>query len=51
MSAARESEDQAGPAKHIALVGFMAAGKTTVGRALAEKLGLEFADSDALLVA
>ncbi len=51
MSAARESEDQAGPAKHIALVGFMAAGKTTVGRALAEKLGFEFADSDALLVA
>jgi shikimate kinase / 3-dehydroquinate synthase len=33
----------------IVLVGFMAAGKTTVGTLLAEKLGLEFADSDLVL--
>jgi shikimate kinase len=30
----------------IVLVGFMGAGKTTVGRLLADKLGLPFADSD-----
>jgi len=30
----------------IVLVGFMGAGKTTVGRALAARLGLAFADSD-----
>lgn len=30
----------------IAVVGFMGAGKTTVGRLLAAKLGLPFADSD-----
>jgi shikimate kinase/3-dehydroquinate synthase len=30
----------------IVLVGFMGAGKTTVGRLLAAKLGLPFADSD-----
>jgi shikimate kinase len=33
----------------IVLVGFMGAGKTTVGTLLAEKLGLEFADSDLVL--
>ncbi|MBO6504089.1 MAG: shikimate kinase [Kordiimonadaceae bacterium] len=32
--------------KTIVLVGLMGAGKTTVGRRLAKKLGLEFADSD-----
>lgn len=31
---------------HIALVGFMGSGKTTVGRALAERLGMAFADLD-----
>lgn len=31
----------------IVLVGFMGAGKTTVGRALAERLGWEFVDVDA----
>jgi len=30
----------------IVLVGLMGAGKTTVGRRLARRLGLEFADSD-----
>jgi 3-dehydroquinate synthase/shikimate kinase/3-dehydroquinate synthase len=30
----------------IVLVGFMGAGKTTVGRLLAQQLGLRFADSD-----
>jgi len=30
----------------IALIGFMGAGKTTVGRLLADRLGLPFADSD-----
>lgn len=35
----------------IALVGFMGAGKTTVGRILAAKLGLPFHDTDAMVVA
>ncbi len=33
----------------VALIGFMGAGKTSVGRALAEKLGKEFLDLDALI--
>ena len=33
----------------IVLVGFMGAGKTTVGRLLAAKLGLPFADSDQVI--
>jgi shikimate kinase len=33
----------------IALVGFMGAGKTTVGQALAERLGWRFADLDQLI--
>jgi shikimate kinase len=32
----------------IVLVGFMGAGKTTVGHLLADKLGLPFTDSDRL---
>ena len=32
--------------KNIVLTGFMATGKTTVGRRLARKLGLEFVDTD-----
>jgi shikimate kinase len=35
------------PEKSIALVGLPGAGKTRVGRLLAERLGLAFADSDA----
>lgn len=31
------------------LIGFMAAGKTAVGKALAERLGFEFVDTDALV--
>lgn len=38
-------------ARAIALVGFMGAGKTTVGRALAERLGWRFADLDDLIQA
>lgn len=33
----------------IALIGFMGTGKTAVGRALAEKLGKEFVELDALI--
>jgi shikimate kinase len=33
----------------IVLVGFMGAGKTTVGHLLAERLGLPFADSDRII--
>jgi 3-dehydroquinate synthase/shikimate kinase/3-dehydroquinate synthase len=33
----------------IVLIGFMGAGKTTVGRLLAAKLGLRFADSDQVI--
>lgn len=32
--------------EHISLVGFMASGKTTVGKALAERIGLPFIDVD-----
>ena len=34
----------------IALIGFMGAGKTAVGKALAEKLGKEFIELDPLIV-
>jgi shikimate kinase len=37
--------------KAVALVGFMGAGKTTVGRALAERLGWRFEDLDDLIQA
>ena len=37
-------------AEPIALIGFMAAGKTTVGRRLARTLGWEFIDSDSEIV-
>lgn len=36
---------------NIILTGFMGTGKTTVGRALAAALGLQFVDTDALIVA
>jgi shikimate kinase len=35
---------------NIFLVGMMGAGKTTVGRALAQKMQMRFADSDKVLV-
>jgi shikimate kinase len=35
--------------RNIALIGFMGAGKTSVGRAVAEQLGFEFVDTDALI--
>jgi shikimate kinase len=36
-------------ARHVVLVGMMGAGKTSVGRALAERLGRRFLDSDAMI--
>jgi shikimate kinase len=38
------------PPRSVVLIGFMAAGKTAVGRALATKLGFEFCDTDQLIV-
>jgi shikimate kinase len=35
---------------HVALVGFMASGKSTIGRKLARRLGWLFVDTDALIV-
>ncbi len=32
--------------KHLALIGFMGAGKTTVGRQVAERIGRPFVDTD-----
>jgi shikimate kinase len=37
--------------KHVVLVGMMGAGKTTVGRIVAERLGRPFLDSDELIEA
>lgn len=37
--------------RHISLIGFMGAGKTTVGKALAERLNRRFIDTDPLLEA
>ncbi len=42
---------KAGSASTLALVGFMGAGKTTVGKALAAHLGWRFADLDQLIEA
>ncbi|HEV3158344.1 MAG TPA: shikimate kinase [Candidatus Baltobacteraceae bacterium] len=36
--------------RHVALVGFMAAGKSTVGRLVADELDLPFVDTDAMIV-
>jgi shikimate kinase len=36
--------------RHLALVGFMASGKSTIGRKLARKLGRPFVDTDAVVV-
>src|ERR1035437_10296834 len=34
---------------NITLIGFMGSGKTTVGKVLAEKMGLDFADLDSVI--
>lgn len=36
--------------RHLALIGFMAAGKTTIGKRLARRLGCDFRDTDAIVV-
>lgn len=36
--------------KNIVLIGLMGSGKTTLGKALAEKSGMEFVDTDALII-
>lgn len=38
-----------GERKSIALIGFMGTGKTTVGRVVAEKMGMEFIEMDSLI--
>lgn len=37
--------------RHVALTGFMAAGKSTIGKKLARKLGVKFYDIDDIVVA
>ena len=37
--------------RHVALIGFMAAGKSTIGRHLARELAVPFIDTDDLIVA
>lgn len=37
------------PVRHVVVIGLMGAGKTTIGRALAARLGIPFDDSDAWL--
>lgn len=39
------------PPRSVVLIGFMAAGKTQVGRALAARLGFEFCDTDEMVAA
>jgi shikimate kinase len=39
------------PPRSVVLIGFMGTGKTEVGRALAERLGYEFCDTDEMIVA
>ena len=38
-----------GPYRNVALIGFMGAGKTRAGRALAERLGWSFVDADSVI--
>ncbi|MGD9965848.1 MAG: shikimate kinase [Hyphomonadaceae bacterium] len=47
----RRQAEGIAPARTIALVGLMGAGKTTIGRRLAQALGLPFADADEAIVA
>lgn len=51
MSAAGRSRNGENLARNISLIGFMGAGKTTVGKALAERLGMSFVDLDEEIVA
>jgi len=37
------------PPRSVVLIGFMASGKTAVGRALAQRLGFEFCDTDEMV--
>ena len=39
------------PPRSVVLIGFMASGKTAVGRALAQRLGYEFCDTDEMVTA
>ena len=50
-SRASDAAQGPAPAASVALVGFMGAGKSVVGRELAEALDLPFADTDDLIVA
>jgi len=43
------SAEQTAPVRRIWLAGFMAAGKSTVGRLLADELGWQFVDTDELV--
>lgn len=45
----RRAEEPAGAPRALALVGFMAAGKSAVGEAVAARLGVGFVDTDALI--
>ncbi|MGE4609957.1 MAG: shikimate kinase [Paracoccaceae bacterium] len=47
MPSASEIEQAAGLSRTVVLVGLMGAGKSTVGRRLADRLGVKFVDSDA----
>lgn len=46
--AQKDGKDIKAPVRNIFLTGFMCSGKTSAGRPLARRLGLRFADSDAL---
>ena len=47
MAPASSSAPRAGVRGPVVLIGLMATGKTTIGRQLAERLGIELRDSDA----
>lgn len=46
---AKKLSEMFSPKKNIVLCGFMGSGKSTIGKALAEKLNLEFIDTDTLI--